>query len=183
MGYMHSVLPNQIADIFTPNDNLHSALSAFRINVYSALSAFRMNIYSALCTLLKDNKKFWDVVKPKFTGKSKLKSKISLIENDEIVSDEQKVAEILNNNFVDAVPNLGIEVHYVENVHESPNANIEEKIDAIIDRYKSHPSIVMIGSKVKVVTKFRFRETTAEEMYRKILKLDSKKQYLKVTFL
>ena len=59
--------------------------------------------------IVSDNKKFWNVMKPKVTGKSKLKSKITLIEKNEIVSDERNVAEILNNNFVDAVSNLGIE--------------------------------------------------------------------------
>ena len=44
---------------------------------------------------MKDNKRYWDVMKPKFTGKSKSKSKITLIENDEIITDDQKIAEIL----------------------------------------------------------------------------------------
>jgi hypothetical protein len=126
-------------------------------------------------SVMKDNKKFWDVMKPKFTGKSKLKSKITLIENNEMISDEQQVAEILNNNFVDAVPNLGIEKSYIENVQERRTGNLEEKIDIILEQYKYHPSIVMIKSKVKISTKFRFKDTNGEEMYRKILFLSSKK--------
>ena len=53
---------------------------------------------------MKDQKRFYDIVKPKFTGKSKVKEHITLIEKDEVISDETKVAEILNNSFVDAVP-------------------------------------------------------------------------------
>ena len=49
-------------------------------------------------SVMKDNKKYWDIMKPKFTGKSKSKSKITLIENDEIITDDQKIAEILNNS-------------------------------------------------------------------------------------
>ena len=106
--------------------------------------------------MAKEQKRFYDIVKPKFTGKSKLKEKITLIEKDEVISDAGKVAEILNDNFVDAVPNLGIKKSiYVEEIKEVKKAeNMEEKIDAILDSYKAHPSIVMIKSKVKVATKF-----------------------------
>ena len=50
---------------------------------------------------------------------------------------------------------------------------MEQKIDVILESYKSHPSIVMI--KVNVTTKFKFKDTTADEMYRKMILLDSKK--------
>ena len=85
------------------------------------------------------------------------------------------MAEILNNYYVDAVPNLGIEKSYVENVHERQGEKLEDKIDSILDQYKSHPSIVMINNKVKVTSKFKFRDTNADEMYRRIISLDSKK--------
>ena len=128
-------------------------------------------------SVMKEKKKFFDIVKPKFTGKSKLKENITLIEKDEVFSDKEKVAEILNDNFVDAVPNLGIKKSmFVEEVEEIKRAdNMEQKIDAILNSYKSHPSIVMIKSKVKVTTKFNFRDTTADEMYRKMILIDSKK--------
>ena len=82
----------------------------------------------------------------------------------------------MNNNFVDAVPNLGIQKSvYVKDIEEKGVKTMEEKIDAILESYKSHPSIVMIKSKVKVTTKFNFRDTTADEMYRKMILIDSKK--------
>ena len=142
----------------------------------SLLRRERKNFYNNIdVSVMKDNKKFWNVVKPKFTGKSKQKSKITLIENDEIISEEGKVAEILNNYYVDAVPNLGIEKSYVENVPERKGEKLEDKIDSILNQYKSHPSIVMINNKVKVTSKFKFRDTNADEMYRRIISLDSKK--------
>ena len=134
----------------------------------------RTNLFNDVL-VMKDNKRFWNVVKPKFTGKSKQKSKITLIENDEIISEEGKVAEILNDYYVDAVPNLGIEKSYVENVPEKHGGKLEDKIDSILDQYKSHPSIVMIKNKVKVTSKFKFKDTNADSMYRKIISLDSKK--------
>ena len=159
-----------------PTPQNEEAFKKQRNYCVSLLRRERKMFYNSIdVTVMKDNKKFWDVMKPKFTGKSKLKSKITLIEKDEIISDEKQVAEILNNNFVDAVPNLGIKKSYVENVHEMQIGNLEDKIDAVLDQYRDHPSIVMIKSKVKVSTKFKFKDTNAEEMYRKILSLDSKK--------
>ena len=101
----------------------------------SLLRRERKDFYNNIdVSVMKDNKRFWNVVKPKFTGKSKQKSKITLIENDEIISEEGKVAEILNNYYVDAVPNLGIEKTYVENVPEKHGGKLEDKIDSILDQ-------------------------------------------------
>ena len=65
-----------------------------------------------------ENKTFWKTLKPFLTDKVKTKSKITLIEkkykdsstepSEEIISDEEKVAEIFNNFFINIVPNLKI---------------------------------------------------------------------------
>ena len=49
-----------------------------------------------------DNKKFWRHVKPIFSDKIIHNSKITLIEDKEIVSDSAECAEILNNYFSSA---------------------------------------------------------------------------------
>ena len=80
---------------------------------------------------MSDNKKFWKYIRPLFSGKSKSKSKITLIKGDEIISDDQKVAETLNNYFIDAVQNLDIKKFYdieEENTNDS-DLSPEEKID------------------------------------------------------
>ena len=87
--------------------------------------------------ILRDNNMFWKVMKPICTGKSKIKSKITLIEKNEIISDDKKVAEILNNNFVDAVENLEIEKSVKRGSRTC--GSMEQKIDSILDDYKSHP--------------------------------------------
>ena len=71
--------------------------------------------------------------------------------------------------------NLGIEKSYVQKVERKNHQTMEQKIDTILEEYKSHPSIIMINHKVRVTTKFKFKETTAKKMYDKILSLDSKK--------
>ena len=46
-----------------------------------------------------DNKTFWQIVKPLFSDKIKLREKITLVENDKSLSDVDKVAKTLNNFF------------------------------------------------------------------------------------
>ena len=113
-----------------------------------------------------DNKKFWKYVKPLFSGKSKSKSKITLINGEEIISDDQKVAEILNNYFIDAVQNLDIKKFYgTEEETNEIELSPEEKINQILNRYESHPSVVMIKSNVTVSQKFNFDDIDKDEMY------------------
>ena len=55
-----------------------------------------------------DNRKFWQNVKPLFSNKVKAKTTIKLIENDETIDNEIKIAKIFNKYFVNTVKDLGI---------------------------------------------------------------------------
>ena len=55
-----------------------------------------------------DNRKFWQNFKPLFSNKVKAKTTIKLIENDETIDNEIKIAKIFNEYFVNNVKNLGI---------------------------------------------------------------------------
>ena len=50
-----------------------------------------------------DNKKFWKTVKPFLSDKVTIFPKTSLVENDEIISDESKVANLFSNFFENAI--------------------------------------------------------------------------------
>ena len=50
-----------------------------------------------------DNRKFWQNVKPLFSNKVKAKTAIILIENDEMIDNEIKIAKIFNEYFVNIV--------------------------------------------------------------------------------
>ena len=65
-----------------------------------------------------DNKKFWATVKPLFSNKIKSVENIVLSENGVLIKDEEEVANIFNNFFVNILPNLGIKTH-----HEFPNTS------------------------------------------------------------
>ena len=72
----------------------------FCVNLYFA----NLDVNSVL-----DNRKFWQNVKPLFSKKVKAKTTIKLIENDETIDNEIKIAKIFNEYFVNTVKNLGIQ--------------------------------------------------------------------------
>ena len=59
--------------------------------------------------LVKDNKKFWKKISPLFSKKVKSKEKVTLVENDEIISSDIEVAKNFHNNFSSIVNNLNIQ--------------------------------------------------------------------------
>ena len=80
----------------------------------------------------------------------------------------------MNDYFIEAVENLEIEQYAL--VEDFPkSADVDENIDNIIDKYRLHPSILMIKENVKLETKFKFRDITEEETYNVIKTLNPKK--------
>ena len=58
------------------------------------------------------NKEFWTTVKPLFSNKIKSVENIVLSENGVLIKDEEEVANIFNNFFVNILPNLDIETQH-----------------------------------------------------------------------
>ena len=103
-----------------------------------------------------------------------MKSKITIIDNGTVISDNNEVAEILNNYFIEAVENLEIKKFKSEN--EFPKSdNVDENIEGIITRYETHPSILRIKENIKVETKFEFNDINEDQIYNGIKELDPKK--------
>ena len=63
-----------------------------------------------------DNKKFWKTIQPLLNDKNAKANKIVLIENDEILSDSNVVAQTLNNHFVNITESLNIARPLSDNV-------------------------------------------------------------------
>ena len=73
--------------------------------------------------LVKDNKKFWKKISPLFSKKVKSKEKVTLVENDEIISSDIEVAKNFQNNFSSIVNNLNIqwdETHLSKTTQDNP---------------------------------------------------------------
>ena len=80
-----------------------------------------------------DNKKFWKTVKPVLSDKGQSSSKIILIENDTIISNDNEVAETLNGYFISITDSLGLT--------ENTEVIVSDPIDSAIIKYSNHPSI------------------------------------------
>ena len=101
--------------------------------------------------LITDNKQFWKTIKPFFSDKHNMHKKITLIDGDEIISDDAKVTEKMNNFFSDAVSKLNI----IGYQNEFSNTG-HDKIFNYIQKFKDHPSILKIKQNIHVNEKFVF---------------------------
>ena len=86
-----------------------------------------------------DNRKFWQTVKPFLSEKNKSREKITLVKNEEVISDDVEVANTLNNYFSNVVKNLKIPEKFVtDSLPQSLSGH--STLNAIL-KYKNHPSI------------------------------------------
>ena len=122
--------------------------------------------------VVSDNKRFWKTVKPLFSNKIQSSTCITLLENGIVESDEGKVAEILNNYFVNITETLGIAD---EHRQEPLNDHMDDPCLRTVKRFQEHPSIHKIKSSVKSTINFSFRKITVEEMLEQLQNLDPKK--------
>ena len=97
-----------------------------------------------------NNKNFWKVIKPFLTNKGCIEGNdITLIENDKAITNDKELAEIFNNHYINIVEKTcNVKPNTLSNENmESPDT----AIDAIIDNYKNHPSIVNIKEHINSI--------------------------------
>ena len=103
-----------------------------------------------------------------------------MIENNEIITDENELTEILNEHYVNIVENSsGKKPHnvvedYLKEHKKTINCPLD-KIKIIKKEFQSHPSIVAVKSHVKTFEMFSFREVTPEEVKIILKKINTKK--------
>ena len=120
-----------------------------------------------------DNRKFWQNVKPLFSNKVKAKSTIKLIENDEMVENEIKIAKIFNEYFVNAVKTLGI---LTEKEKATCTENNLSEVEMALKKHKNHPSIIAITKRIKNLSNspFSFNFISHDNIVKELNKLKSK---------
>ena len=118
-----------------------------------------------------DNRKFWKTVKPLFSDKHITNNKITLLEGEEIISDNFEIAEALNAFFTNVVENLDIQGCNTSDY--SADSELDNTYN-IIEKFKNHPSILKIKENVQVETKFHFDEVNEPGIKDKINSLDKK---------
>ena len=124
---------------------------------------------------LSDNRKFWGTVKPPFSNKVRSNDYITFNENDMLIRNGYKIANIYYTFFINIVPNLGIEIdqQYLSNVY-----NIFDPAEKAIKKYQKHPSISVINkivSSVENEASFSFTCVIADDISKEIKRLDKKK--------
>ena len=122
-----------------------------------------------------DNKTFWKTVKPMFTEKNAKSSKIILVENDEIVTDNRRNAEIMNDYFVNITDKLNIPEFPIETLPENIDVECIDAIDLIIHNYIKHPSILKINEIVIHTRTFSFCKVNHSKIEKEILELNPKR--------
>ena len=122
------------------------------------------------------NKLFWKTMKPFLSEKCTYASKISLVHNDNVISDDQELADTFNNFFEHTVDNLGIQEYQSD--HNIDISSIsDDPIDYAIAKYKNHPNIIMINENVSFESRFSFTAVNEDDIQREILNLNPKKSY------
>ena len=118
-----------------------------------------------------DNKQVWNTVKPFISNKNKAKVKITLIEDDRIISKDEEVAETLNNYFVTVTDSLSL----TESEIITSTEGAMDPIDQALIKYSNHPSIRKIRSLVQNDSLFHFDNVSIEEMKTEIGRLNPSK--------
>ena len=134
----------------------------------------RKNFFSSLnLSFVEDNKLFWKTVKPFFSNKGDLGPNIKLVEKNELIQNDQEIANELNTFFKDTVSNLNInENSYIINQVSDDSLDSVEKC---INKYKFHPSILFIKNQIKIQNLFSFHAIDRNDVMSQLLKIDPKK--------
>ena len=122
-------------------------------------------------------------IKPLFSEKVNLQTKILLVEKgndlsdpeissevEKVISEDMEIAETFNEFFVNIVPSLKISPK--EN-YETDVGNDNEPILNYISKFKNHPSIKVIKSRKKEEQTFTFSYVSYEEVLNEIRKLQT----------
>ena len=124
-------------------------------------------------SVIRDNKKFWKIIKPLFSEKYFNRENVTLDENNEIIEDDAKIAEIFNIFFSNAIKDLNIE--FDQNILNNVE-HIEDPIFKAIKKYERHPSIRKINeSNLHAIESFNFETITEHNILNEINALDTKK--------
>ena len=135
----------------------------------------KKNFFSNINTNdITDNKTFWKTVKPFFTDKIKTKSKITLIEknivsqegqekivSEKIITEDQAVAEVFNNFFINIVPNLKIST---DHGYDNDFIATDDQVTNAVNKFRNHSSIIMIKNKKVADQSFSFGPVTYDDV-------------------
>ena len=116
-----------------------------------------------------DNKKFCKTITPFLSDKVLPTERITLIENDKIVNNDNETDNIMNtffSNISNTVINLNVPEHHE---YEGISRNISDPILKAITKYKNHPSIKAITRVSNLNDLCSFDNMDREKIVRKLV--------------
>ena len=122
---------------------------------------------------ISDNKSFWKNIQPFFSEKRKISNKITLVENKEnAVFDDHLVSEELNKFFENAT--RGLEINENSYIIDTDSNEINS-VEKSINKYRKHPSVLLIKSTLKNIPSFSFNEVGLSEIERELNLINPRK--------
>ena len=115
-----------------------------------------------------DNKTFSKTVRPYFSDKDNKSSKITLFENNIVIADEKRVAELMNKYFVNITKNLNLKALII---------NTTEDVQSLTKYYNNHISIRKLKEAYPEIVpdSFYFKSVSLDEVKKEVLNLNPKK--------
>ena len=112
----------------------------------------------------------WKAVTPLFSENYFCTNKITLLEDDEIISEDAEVARRFNNYFSKVVDNLNIEEFETDYIfkHEL------DHIPNIIKKFKNHPNVQKVKENVIIEANFHFENISESMVQKQIASLNKK---------
>ena len=105
-----------------------------------------------------DNKKFWKTIRPYFSDKEYNQTKIRVVKKDCIITDEKKIASLMNNYFTNITKTLDLKPSTASNTSD---------IDEITKHFDDHISVCKIKeaySKILREDNFSFSMASMDEI-------------------
>ena len=117
-------------------------------------------------------------MKPLFSNTNAISEKVTLIEDEKILSKDAEVAECLNTYFTNITDSLDI-APACRGVHEvAEDTTIEKVTTMTIQKYNTHPSIIAIKQKYETSgDKFEFSHVNPWEVEKQLDSLNVKKSH------
>ena len=123
-----------------------------------------------------ENRSFWKAIKPYLINNGKDSNDISILyENSEFISDENDVAEVLNEFYINIVEQTTGETPVSFSANSESNSGSDD-IHIITDRYENHPSTMRIKEQMNGInTNFEFQQATEAEIASYLTSLNPKR--------
>ena len=117
------------------------------------------------------NKSFWRTVKPLLSDKYRFPVNVTLVKENDVISGNGKIADVINDFFINAVKDLNIAIS--GDILCEAN-NMKDPVLKAIEKYKKHPSIKAIAG-ISKNDNFILEKVSYEEIMHEIKQLDTRK--------